>query len=170
VGAVAILVATLAASPANPGEPATLVKGFYEFWLSFHASGLPSTVQREKVAPFLSSDLLHLIRDAQEHQARLAKENPAEKPPFADGDLFSSNFEGATRFTVGAVEPREDGFRVAVRFEYADPRDPKRLARWEDAVFLKWEGARLALDDVEFLAPWPFASHGRLSEALKRRY
>jgi hypothetical protein len=46
-----ILVAGLAAGPLNQTDPAALVKLFYEFWLSFHASGLPSRVQLRSSAP-----------------------------------------------------------------------------------------------------------------------
>lgn len=157
--------AGLAAGPLNQTDPAALVKLFYEFWLSFHASGLPSRVQREKLSPFLSSDLLHLIRDAQEHQERFGKEHPAEKLPLSEGDLFSSNSEGATSVTIGAIEATEDGgFRVVVHFAHEVRGDT-----WEDALLLKQEGQRLAIDDVEFLGSVRSSKRGTLTEALKRR-
>jgi hypothetical protein len=171
MGAVAILVAgTLAAAPAARGDPAVVVQKFYLACLSLHVRGLPSKAEMKKLSPLLSSDLLRLIRDARTYQKKLATEHPDDKPPFADGDLFSSLFEGPTRFTVGAVEPRGDGFRVVVRFERDDPRDPNAPFKWEDAAILKAESGRLVLDDIELLGGWDFATRGRLSEILKTRY
>jgi hypothetical protein len=40
---------------------------------------------------------------------------------------------------------------------------------WEDALLLKQEGQRLAIDDVEFLGSVRSSKRGTLTEALKRR-
>lgn len=160
----------LASSPAHAkaGKPAELTERFYAAYLAVHPPGLPSGDALKTLEPFLSRRLRGLIDAALVEQARFEKAHPDDKPPFVDGDYFSSNFEGFTAFKVGAVEARGAGHRVDVALSYADPGSSERV-EWTDAVDVVEEDGRLVIDDVELRGDWPFATHGRLSTILAER-
>jgi len=152
----------------DPG-PARTVFGFYTAYASIGFRGLPGPAHTAQLAPFLSQRLLAQIDSAREVQDAFSFRFPEEKPPFVEGDLFSSNFEGFSGFAVDSVTTLpEDRFQVRVNFWYVDPVDPKTIIRWYDRVEVLRLERRYVIDDVEFLAPWPFAQKGRLSEILRQ--
>src|SRR5437868_500903 len=109
----AVLLAHPAASQSAKGSPAETVKRFYNAYHGLKFSGLPNAKQLSKLAPYLSASLQTTIRTAQKEQDRCEKAAPDEKPPWIEGDMLSSNFEGFTRFQVV-----QDGTETAVAFEY----------------------------------------------------
>jgi hypothetical protein len=158
------------AAPDSEGVASSAVREFYTAYPKVHRpGGLPTVDELKQLEPFLSAGLRLLIMEAREYSARYQRQHPDEKPPFVDGDYFCSNFEGFSRFEVVRVEKKRPGYRVSVRFEYDDATDPKNVVRWEDAVILVESGGGWAIDDVEYHATWPFANHGRLSQALRAR-
>src|SRR5262245_51535624 len=93
--------------------PATVVDAFYKAYLRLRVDGLPSAQQQRTLSPYLSERLKTLITRARAVQDRAMREHPDEKPPWADGCLFASLFEGPRRFKVSRVSPQTDGsFRV----------------------------------------------------------
>ena len=85
------------------------------------------------------------------------------KPPFVDGDYFSSLFEGPKSFKVKGSSVIEEGvWKVDVRF-WHDPG----LEGWADSVIVINEGGRFKISDVIFSGAGPFNPPGRLSERLK---
>ena len=157
-------------APGGDSAASAVVRDFYVAYLKVHRpGGLPTPEELKKLEPFLSAGLRLLVMEATEYSARYQRQHPDEKPPFVDGDYFCSNFEGVSRFEVALVEKKRSGYRVSVRFEYDDPTNPKEVVRWEDAVILVESGGGWAIDDVEYHATWPFANHGRLSQALRAR-
>jgi hypothetical protein len=169
--AIAVLsTALVLGAPDSDAAASAVVRDFYTAYLTAHRpAGLPTGEALKTLGPFLSARLRLLIMEASEYSARQQRQHPDEKPPFVDGDYFSSNFEGASRFEVARAERKHPGYRVVVQFEYEDPTSPKDVVRWEDAILLVESGGGWAIDDVEYHAPWPFANHGRLSEALRAR-
>lgn len=153
---------------AKTAKPAEVAQRFYAAYLALHPPGLPSGDALKTLEPFLSHRLRGLIDAALEEQARFAKAHPDDKPPFVDGDYFSSNFEGFTAFKVGKVESRGAAQRVEMELSYSDPGAEQRV-EWKDALTLAEEDGRLVIDDVELLGDWPFATHGKLSEILAER-
>jgi hypothetical protein len=170
VAASSLSMTVVLAAPASDGAASSVVRDFYAAYLKVHRpGGLPTPEKLEQLEPFLSAGLRLLIMEASEYSARYQRQHPDEKPPFVDGDYFCSNFEGFSRVEVARVEKKRSGSRVSVRFEYDDPTNSKDVVRWEDAVLLVESGGGWAIDDVEYHAPWPFANHGRLSQALRAR-
>jgi hypothetical protein len=158
------------AAPDSGAAASSAARDFYAAYLKAHRpGGLPTADELKQLGPFLSAGLRLLIMEASEYSARYQRQHPDEKPPFVDGDYFCSNFEGFSRFEVVRAERKRPGYRVSVRFEHDDPTDPKNVVRWEDAVILVESGGSWVIDDVEYHAPWPFANHGRLSQALRAR-
>ena len=77
---------------------------FYSTYLALKVRGLPNIRQSKLLLPLLTPDLQQMFAAAEREQNKFSKEHPDEKPPWGDGDLFSSLFEGAQSFTLG--EPK----------------------------------------------------------------
>ena len=144
--------------------PAAAVCGFYQAYLTLHPSGLPDRAAQDRLAPYLSPQLLQLLDDARTYQQEFAQQHPGEKPPFADGCLFASLFEGPEGFELRGTEALPDGsVQVHVRFRYTDD------AEWEDVVIVTRDQSRWAIDDVLLSGAGPFNPGGRLTERLAFR-
>lgn len=166
----ALFLVTLPAAAVKPDppeiSPETVVSSFYELCIKERVTGLPTDEQFEAMREMLSDNILGLLADARMEQAEFARENPDEKPPWIEGDLFSSLFEGPTSFTVGAATVERDRARVTVSFA-DDHTDDGKPFEWKDDVLLiidvnnEWK-----IDDIEYRGEWDFASRGRLSESL----
>lgn len=166
----ALVLAALPAAAVRPDPPEIapekIVSSFYELCIREGVTGLPTDEQFESMREMLSDNILGLLADARMEQAEFARENPDEKPPWIEGDLFSSLFEGPTSFTVGAAKIERDRARVTVSFTYDGTSDGKPF-EWKDDVLLiidvnnEWK-----IDDIEYRGTWDFASRGRLSESL----
>jgi hypothetical protein len=143
------------------GTPAeSIVCRLYERYLELRPAGLPTRKQQAKLAPFLSRRLLSLLDRARLEQQDHARRFPDEKPPFVDGSLFASLFEGPDRFEVLSADPRADGIHVAVRFGYRD------AAPWEDVIVVVRQGRDYAIDDILFGGAGEFNPAGRLTDRL----
>lgn len=95
--------------------------------------------------------------------AYVASHSADEKPPFVDGDHFTSLFEGAKAFEVGgAVAEANGSWNVRVRFSHD-------TEKWEDTVVVIQEDGRYVIDDVLFSGAGEFNPSGRLSERLMWR-
>lgn len=144
-------------------EAEAVVCRFYDTVLESGPVGLPTPRQQQALAPYLTSALLDRLDSARRSQQAFEGEHPEEKPPFADGSLFTSLFEGADRFEILGSESRPgDSAAVTVRFGYED------APTWEDTVIVVREGSRYAIDDIVFSGAGAFNPSGRLSELLGR--
>jgi hypothetical protein len=167
---VLVLVLALACRPfAEKPDPAAVVNRFYTAYQALGPGlGLPAPADLAKLAPLLTPRLRALLAAARRVQDDFAKAHPDEKPPFVEGDLFSSLFEGFKAFHVGAAEPLPGGgYRVKVDLSYWEESDPKTVTKWQDAVLVQSQEGALLIDDFEFLGDWDFAQKGRLSEILR---
>ena len=155
-----------AVRPVDPDSPEATVKAFYEICIEERVTGLPTESQFEQLRPLVSDHLYGLLADARMEQVEFAKENPYEKPPWIEGDLFSSLFEGPTGFSTGEVAV--DGKRATVRVDFVDDSPGMETPfRWSDDVELVLNAdGDWVIDDVVYRGEWDFASKGRLSDAL----
>jgi hypothetical protein len=167
--ALAIAPGLAPAQTASSGQPGTRVRSFLNAYHSLKFSGLPTVEQERTLAPHLSPRLRELITAAREVQQEFIARNPDEKPPFVEGDLFSSLFEGPTSFTMGAAKVSSRQASVLVRFTYVDSRPGMKGTTWQDRYLLTKVNGRWLIDDVEYLGKWDFAPKGKLSEALAAR-
>jgi hypothetical protein len=167
---------------ARPGEcapaasPGATVKRFYSAYIPSRQGGLPEGKELERLAPFLSRRLHGLIVAALSYREAWIKRHPDEpvkdggppiiyKPPFVDGDHFSSVFEGPKRFKVRRSVPDGAGaWRVHIHFWYEAGTEG-----WEDVVLVRKEHNRYVIDDVLLTGAGPFNPAGRLSEVLQVR-
>jgi len=149
-------------SSVSPAQ--STVTRFYQATIDTGATGAPSPKELAVMAPYLSTELQRLLFEARALRKSEARAHPDEKPPFADGDLFSSLFEGPTR-VVGVSEVEGAGERV-LAVEFADENtDPP--FNWTDRVALTEENRQPVIADVIYGGDWPFATHGSLRANLE---
>lgn len=157
-------VAALAACN-DSGSPKSAVISFYAGYLHDRIEGVPSAARQKEIAPILSARLLSLIEAARAHSEEFARAHPDEKPPFVDGCLFASLFEGPRGFEIARTEPLPGGgANVVVRFWYE-----RGSVEWEDTVVVARDGDRYVIDDVLLSGAGEFNPGGRLSEILAAR-
>lgn len=146
---VSIVSLTMPGRPvAAQGSPVAAVKAFYAAYASHPFTGLPTGANWRRVAAHVSTPLAKMIRAAQAEQARCQKSHPGDKPPWIEGDMFTSNFEGFTRFRV-ADSLAASGVRPAVNVDF-DYVDRGQTFSWRDQVVLTKEAGRWVIDDVRY--------------------
>ncbi len=173
------LIPILQASSLND-NPEDTAKNFYSTVLSFSIKAcLPDENQLRRLTPYMSKRLTALIRNALAYSEQFAKDHPPQrtkegylildKPPFSDGDCFSSNVEGVTSFAIGKSHESKGKYQIDLNLVRIDPMSPNKPIEWTDAVHIIKEDGRFVVDDLEFLADWPYANHGSLSKTLEWR-
>lgn len=149
----------------TPDSPADAARGFYEIAIESGVSGAPTTDQLTALAPYLSGELRSLLAEARAVSVAEAVARPDEKPPYVEGDLFTSLFEGPTRFEIVGDTPGGTAGRVAVRFSY-DRTSPPVV--WTDTVVVADEDGRPVVADVIYGGTWQVANRGSLAASLHR--
>jgi hypothetical protein len=167
---VVFLLLSTAASADAPADMARTADGFYGAYSTFHPSdGIPDAKGRAKYAPFISPALDQLLQDGDQAEDRFAKANK-NPPPLIEGDLFSSNFEGATSFRLGACAQSGKAGKCAVALTY-DPgktNNPKdKPITWTDTLYLVETSAGWKVDDIGYGGTWDFGNKGRMTGTLK---
>jgi hypothetical protein len=159
----------LAACLASCGKPespaAGAVERFYKARLEANVVGAPDERQLQALAPHLGQELRGLLEQARKRQREDIARAPGDKPAFADGDLFSSLFEGPTSYKVGVDAPTGDTHRISVQLAY-DRRQP--VASWTDKVVVKVENGKPVVVDIEYGGNWAFGNKGTLVSLLKK--
>ena len=162
--------AASAAPTVDPAEGAAreAVSLFYTAVAKMRPSGAPTAEQRTELAPLLSAELIGLLERADAARTAARAAAPMEKPPFTDGDLFSSLFEGPTAFTVGEPQTGAAGeWRVPVTLTYSTGAKDEKPTEWTDTVVLREESGRFVVTDIAFGGSWDFANKGTMLEALR---
>lgn len=161
----AVFIATLLVSCGNREQtPAGVVEIFYALRIESPTTGAPSAEELKKFSPYISEELRTLLEQARKrHDADVAAA-PGDKPSFADGDLFSSLFEGPSSFKVGADEVTGDLHRVSVQLAY-DRQQP--VVSWTDKVVVKTRNGKPVIADIEYGGSWEFSNKGTLVSMLK---
>lgn len=143
--------------------PRTPVDNFYKVYLKMKPVGLPTKEQEQKMAPYLSKRLLELMDEARNYQEEFRRQSPEDIPPWVDGCLFASLFEGPDRFEIVDLVPNPDEtWTVKVHFGYV-------TYEWEDLVIIGTEGQRYVIVEILMSGAGDFNPPGRLSGNLKYR-
>ena len=87
---------------ADSSTPAAAARSFYDLYLKEKPRGVPDDVMREKFAPLISPALELALADANTAEKAHFVATKNEEPPLFEGDVFSSLFEGATSYKLGA--------------------------------------------------------------------
>ncbi|BDC49654.1 hypothetical protein F183_A19700 [Bryobacterales bacterium F-183] len=132
-------------------SPETTIRDFYKVYVN---SGLPNAAQLQKLSPYLSAPLQQALKQAAKQQAVCMKAHPDEKPPFIEGDLFTSNFEGLTSITN--IRDAGNG-AYDVYFQYIEKG---HKFHWKDRLMLvKLPNGRWVIDDIQFRDNPPTLRH-----------
>lgn len=165
--ATALLALVLGAtgSFASGESPGAAAAAFYRVYATFHPSdGIPDAKARSLYDPVVSPALDKLLADADAAANHFGGAHK-DSPPVMEGDLFTSNFEGATSFRVGACETRGQTARCKIDLAYDG--GPKPIA-WTDTVLLVASEGGWRVDDIAYGAPFATGNKGRLTDTLKR--
>lgn len=164
---VLIGVATFAAAASAADDPMAVANGFYGVYASFHPSdGIPDAKARAKLEPFISPRLDKLLIDGEAAEAHFRSVTKNMSPPLVEGDLFTSNFEGATTFHVGACTSAGQSAHCPVSFSNRGGRKDDKPVNWTDTVYLVHTADGWRVDDIGYGATWAFGNKGRLKDAL----
>jgi hypothetical protein len=161
----------LAAPALAAGDPAAAVNAFYEVYASQHAQGIgiPDATVRLRLQPVLSPRLNKQLADAAAAQARLSAKVKNAVPPVLEGDIFSSLFEGASAWKLGACQATAKTASCRVALTYTPPPAAgakAKPANWTDTVVLVNTPQGWKVDDVIYDAGFAFGNTGRLSQML----
>jgi hypothetical protein len=138
---------------------------FLKWHQSAAARGAPDAQALKALQPVLTPALHCLLQQADVLRSAIAKARPDEKPPFVEGDMFSSLWEGPSAFRIASVESQRHTARVLVRFVHA-PGAGQAPVVWQDALHLQRTASGWRVADVEYLGKWDFAQKGRLRAGL----
>lgn len=158
----------------SPG-PAQAAEAFYVAYHGMRFSGLPDAARQQRLAAHLSPRLQRELAAARAEQHRCAKRFPDDKPPWIEGDLFSSSFEGFTEVAAGEVTaPAPARREVAMAFRYREPGQPaadRAQVQWQDVAVMVRHAGRWVLDDVRYQAGFAFGNGfgSRLRQSLAER-
>jgi hypothetical protein len=167
-----VLALLLLASPVlAAGDPAAAVNAFYDVYNGQRAQsgGIPDATVRLRFQPVLSPRLNKQLSDSAQAQARLTAKVKNAVPPMLEGDIFSSLFEGASAWKVGACQTTAKTASCGVALSYAPPSttgSKAKPANWNDTVLLVNTPQGWKVDDVVYDAGFAFGNTGRLSEML----
>jgi len=165
-----LLLAPLLQAAHAADDPAAAVNAFYAVYKDHHAQGgIPDATGRLRYTPVLSPRLNKQLIDAAAAQARLTAKVKNAVPPMLEGDIFSSLFEGATSWKVGACQGDAKAARCTVALSYvpAQSAKPPKPANWNDTVIVTSTPQGWKVDDVVYDAGFPFGNTGRLSDMLQ---
>jgi hypothetical protein len=154
----------LSAEPAvDHGNPETVARVFYSELRRLGVLGLPGEADWAVLKSFCSETLGAALDRAVAEQAEFIRKNPGEKPPWIDGDLFSSLFEGPKQFQVGEAVTKGESAEVPVECSHTEGGE---TVKWRDTLLLVKKGGKWLIDDVSYGGIWDFSNSGTLKEAL----
>ncbi|HEX7775039.1 MAG TPA: hypothetical protein VF449_00765 [Parvibaculum sp.] len=168
----AILAASVAICFSIPAQaasdsPAAATRAFYDTYMALHVRGIPDEKARARFAPVISPALEKLLADATAAEDLHRERTKNEEPPLVEGDAFSSLFEGATAYEIGACQEKPDSAVCDVHLAYAESKGDKPT-KWVDQAALVKSGGGWVLDDIVFGATWDFGNHGRMQDLLRQ--
>lgn len=145
-----------------------VVYQFYKTYQRTDQSGLPSPADMIQLKPFLSAKLITAIQSARIEQAQFIQKNPTEKPPYIEGDLFSSLFESFTDFSVGKDKISHKTHTITINFVYANAA--KKPAQWHDEAIVIKESGHYVIENIRLLGAGAFNSAGNLLGNLTQNH
>ena len=138
---------------------------FYGVYATFHPSdGIPDAKDLIKYQPYITPALDKLLADGHRAEAAFAMANK-DSPPMIEGDLFTSNFEGATSYKIGTCKGDAKAGQCSVALVYSAGKD--KPVAWTDTIYVVATPSGWKVDDIAFGASWEFGNKGRLTKTLR---
>jgi len=142
-------------------RPESLVRQFYDWRFKSQFTGVPEMATLKVAELFLSSELICLLDRARDYRSRFVKNYPTDKPPFIEGDMFTSLFEGANRYKLESVKVNGENAIVQLHF-YHDQGAQKDKAGWRDTVLLRQKNHQWRITDIQYGGQFDFGNSGSL--------
>lgn len=167
---VLVLGMAVACRPWSPSSPPETAAQFYTLIDGLGVRGVPDSVVLEVVRPYLDTTLVRLLTEARHEREIASHRAPDEKPPFVEGDMFSSLFEGTTSFTLRAVTARGDTTFATMAF--TNSMQPPTV-RWTDTLVIvprpnvTPRSPQFVIVDLRYGGDWDFANRGTLLGNLR---
>ena len=141
---------------------------FYDIRLSEKSGGVPEGDFRTRLRPVVSPALDSLFAQAAEAERRHTERTNNSEPPYLQGDIFSSLFEGATGYEIGKCETDAAALTATVVCDVMLAHEAgDEPVQWTDRVVLVSDNGRWMVDDIRYGGDWDFASKGSLQPTLK---
>lgn len=154
---------------AGTDDMARVVEGFYGAYATFHPSdGIPDAAARAKYEPYISPTLDALLQKGETAESKFNKAHK-DSPPLLEGDLFTSNFEGATAYKVGscAGDAKSGHCAVSLTYDPGKTNNPKdKPLSWTDTVYLTDTAQGWRVDDIGYGGSWDFGNKGKMTDTL----
>jgi len=153
-----------------PDSPKTSVeapvKRFLHFYFHDYQRGLPGEDELPEMATFVTPELLDLFKAAIKGEDCYAKKENYEGPPYIEGDLFSSLFEGGTKATYRLVKQEKDKATVEINWTNDAEYTGGPPFSWKDRVFLARTARGWLISDFAHDGDWDFMKKGNVSWGL----
>ena len=114
-------------------SPREFTKRFYSLLYELKISGLPNADEFKMIAPFLNPSLRKLILVAKQKQKKYIKENPTNKPPWIEDELFSISQE-TLRYKI--ENPVFSSKQIRIHIRITNQEDNVTMRR-TDTILLK---------------------------------
>jgi len=139
---------------------ANFYQNYHKLRQSGGLTGIPNEAQLAQLSPLITPQLRKLFSAAYLEQQRCIKQSPDDKPPWIEGDIFSSNFEGFTSFNAENSKPQGQARQVSrkqvpIKFVYIEG---KYKVKWTDTLVLRNEAGHWLVDDIFYHANFAFTS------------
>ena len=158
----------LSQTSSDPQQVTAAAEGFYAAYSTFHPSdGIPDAKERAQLEPFISLTLDDLLVRGEAAERRFSTVTKNMSPPLIEGDLFTSNFEGANSYHVGACEIEANAAHCTVALGYRGGQEDNKPVNWTDTIYLVRSAAGWKVDDIAYGGNWAFGNKGRLKETLQ---
>jgi len=158
----------LLASPVWAADDSAMkvaAEGFYATYAAIPHDGVPDDAAVAKLRPHLAPGLVLLIEQASAAQDRFEQMTKNREPPLIEGDIYTSLFEGASSYSIGACSGDANNGRCAVSLVYSNP--PAAPVTWTDTLYLTNTSQGWKVSDVGYGGTWPFGNKGKLSQTLQ---
>lgn len=143
--------------------PAGAAETFYRTKQELKFEGLPQEWQVAGLTGTITPELDRVIDKARFTQAAFIINKKEGKPPWIEGDLFSSLFEGVTTFKTGTASITGTTAEVPLALTYTANG---QTTQWTDHILLKQVTNRWLVDDIRFGGTWDTAARGTLRQRL----
>ncbi|WP_437611783.1 lipoprotein [Erwinia sp. V71] len=145
--------------PCVTGGPDSVAQEFYDLRIQQPGQGLPDATRLARYRPYLSDALYQKLLTASNQNADRSHLNAL--------DLFSSLPAGPSSADVADAStiPNTDARNIPLRVQLK--RDGDKAVSWQDEVLMVRDGTCWAVDDVRYLASWPHAGGGTLSQTIE---
>jgi hypothetical protein len=159
------LMGNLAGAVVPAASPDDTVRAFYSYRIKSALTGAPTAQQLAVLRQWFTPRLwTQLEKAGKERDVFIKKYGNDEKPPWCEGDIFSSTFEGPTSFEIGGGAGDGEQSMIQVLFAYRQPG--QKTVRWADRILLKKIQGKWLIDDVIYDLPVEFGNHSTLRANL----